>query len=108
MSTNRLLKDVKSGLLAFAAQTYEQVFACVYRAATLRERVPNVFQQPANECRRILGCMLMAAFFLTGCGLARVLGVGPGAHGSRPMDPVAPTHSNRASSFDLSKPDGAH
>ena len=40
-------------------------------------------------------------------GLAGVPGIGPGAHGGRSMAPVAPSHFDRASSFDLSQPDGA-
>ena len=74
-----------------------------------------------NGCRRFRGELMLAAFFLTGCGrapsfdilglvlsgLACVPGVGPGAHGGRSMAPLAPSHCDRASSFDLSEPDGA-
>ena len=75
----------------------------------------------ANERRRIsrLG-LILGALFLTGCAraffgsprvvlssMASLLDVGPRAHGSRSMASVARSSCDRASGFDLSKPDGA-
>ncbi len=77
----------------------------------------------ANRCRpfQSMATGRLAALFLTGCGRApsfdvlgsffpawlACLASGRGAHGGRSMAPVAPSYCDRASSSDLSEPDGA-
>ena len=46
-----MLKKAINRLLTRAAQNRDCVFACVYRAATVRKSVPkSLFHQPAREC----------------------------------------------------------
>ncbi len=50
LAPNRMLKKAKIRLLTRAAQNRSSAFARVYRAATVRESVPNgLFQQPAKD-----------------------------------------------------------
>ncbi len=50
-----MLKKAINRLLTRAAQNRDWLFACVYRAATVRESVPkSLFHQPARNHNRIL------------------------------------------------------
>ena len=55
MRSNRMLKKAINRLLTRAAQNGDCIFACAYRAATVREPVlQSLFQHPAKQ-RKVYG-----------------------------------------------------
>ncbi len=66
-SYNRVLKKAINRLLTRATQNRDCVFACVYRAATVRESVPkSLFQQPYKGVESHRGPLRCARCFMSG------------------------------------------